>query len=439
MRRLLWLSLLSWSTAAGAQEMDLFGYNPRAVAMGGVQAAADGDFTAVYYNPALLHGGSVGLGYSYEQPFFKETTLGTPQFGSPSVHGVTDAEGYTFGFSVPISGLLRDRVTLGFGGYIPSSGLYRARLIDDGSAVFYRYENAPEQFQLFAAGSVEILPWLFLGGGAQVFGNVGGSNVFIAQLGPNTPVAQAGNITSSELDSNTSGAAAPVVGLAVGPWLGVKLYGCWRGKAVGSYTLPITVHLLPEGIGDLSVDVNGTYHFTPDEISLGASWQLLHGRLILAVDVDDQLWSEAPPPVAIIGVGLPPALNLAYDATISPQNPATNFSDVWVPRIGVEWQPIDRLSLRGGYFFQPTFVPNQAPSPYANALFLDSDTHVFSAGVGWSFDDPLKIARRLIVEAAFQLAVATPRSYAQDDAAGKLSYQTSGVVIDVPVAVRYEF
>jgi hypothetical protein len=439
-------------TAASAQEFDLFGFNPRAVSMGGVQAAADGDFTAAYYNPALLHGASVGVGYTYEQPFFKETTLGPPTFGVSSVHKLTDAEGYTFGFSVPLGGVVHDWVTLGFGGYLPSAGLYSARLIDDGSGVFYRYENAPDQFQLFAGASLRPLPWLSVGAGAQVFGNVGGSNNFVAQLGPSSPPVN-GNIASSELVSNTSGAAAPVVGVALGPVYGVRLYASWRGRAAASYTEPIEVTLEPQGIGNLSVSVHGTYHFTPDEVDVGVSWELLHGRLLLALDVDYEAWSEAPPPLAFIGVGLPPALSLAYDASINQQSlcvappgasgqcstTQVGFTDIVYPRFGAEWRATDRFSVRGGYLFQPSFIPHQVAVPFANATLLDSDTHVLSAGVGYALNDPLKLAHRLVIEAAVQLAVAMPRTYEEDNDSGKLTYQTSGVTLATPISLRYDF
>jgi hypothetical protein len=433
--------------------MDLVGFNPHAISMGGVQAAADGDYTAAFYNPALLHGATVGVGYIYEQPFFNETTLGTPTFGNVSVHRLTDAEGYTFGFSVPIGGVVHDWVTLGFGGYIPSEGLYSAKLIDDGSGVFYRDENAPDQFQLFAAASLRPFSWLSIGAGAQVFGNVGGSNNFIAELGPSTPTPVNGNILSSYLVSNTSGAAAPVVGIALGPLSGVRLYGNWRGQASASYTEPIAVTLNPAGIGNLAVNVKGTYHFTPDEVAVGVSWELLHGRLLLALDVDYEAWSEAPPPLAFIGVGLPPALSLAYDATINQQAlcvappsssskcSATNvgFNDIVYPRFGAEWRATDRLDVRAGYVFQPTMVPHQVAAPLANAILLDSDTHVISVGAGYAFNDPLRLANRLVLEAALQLAIATPRTYDQDNSVGKLTYQTSGVTFAAPISVRYQF
>lgn len=439
--------LLLLSSAASAQEMDLFGFQPRAIGMGGVQAASEGDYTAAYYNPALLRGGSVGVGYIYQQPFFHETLVGSATTGTVSVHQLTDSEGYAFGFAVPLGGILKDRATIGLAGYIPSSGLYNARLIDDGSAVFYRYEDAPNQFQLIAAASAQPLRWLSLGLGAQVFGNVGGAATFSAHLN-NTPSANGGPpapgfIRTSELDSNTLGAAAPIAGLAVGPFKGFKATAVWRGKAEGSYTLPITV-ALDQGTGTLTVAVQGYYHFSPDEFGLGVSQELWHHRLLLALDLGYELWSEAPPPIAIIGVGLPSVLSeIGYSPTISPQSATPGFLDTFVPRAGAEWRATDRLSVRAGYYFRPSIVPNQSASPdpsqQTNALFLDADTHVLSAGAGYAFDDPLKLAHRLVLEAAVQLGITVPRDYQQDNTVGKLTYQTSGVTLATPISVRYDF
>ncbi len=196
-----------------------------------------------------------------------------------------------------------------------------------------------------------------------------------------------------------------------------------------------------------------SYHFTPDEVDFGVSWELLHGKLLLALDVDYEAWSEAPPPLAIIGVGLPPALSLAYDATINQQQlcvasssssstcnaNSVGFNDIVYPRFGAEWRATDRLDVRGGYVFQPTMIPHQVAASFANAILLDSDTHVISLGAGYAFNDPLKLANRLVLEAALQLAIATPRTYYQDNTVGKLTYQTSGVTFAAPISLRYTF
>ncbi len=444
MSRLLAILILVLPAAAFAQEWDLLGFNPRATAMGNVQAAADGDFTAVYYNPALLHGGSLGLGYTYEQPLLHDAAVGTPYSGSPAVHPLTDVEGFTLGAAAPLGGIFHDRVTMGFGIYVPQTGLVLARMLDDGAATYYRFEDAPSQFQLAAGVGVQPFDWLSIGASAQILGNTGGSADFTAHLGEASGNGVQGTpsyIKTSDLATTDPVTIAPIVGAVVGPFWGFRLLGCWRGEASGNYTLPINV-LMDQSLGDLSVDVNGTYHFSPDEFTVGLGKTLLGGRLLVAADVEYDEWSEAPPPIASIGVTLPSVLSTLYNGTINPQTAATNFVDTWTPRLGVEWKPLDSLAVRGGYFFRPTMLPSAPAAPHAkepNQLYLDSDANVFSFGLAYGFPDPLKIARRLTVEAAVQVGLLGTRTYGQDNVNGVLAYQSSGTTVDIPVAVRYDF
>src|SRR5207248_10653475 len=53
---------------AFAQNLDLYGFGPRAIAMGGVEEAARDDAAASFYNPALLGRGSFSLGLAYAKP-----------------------------------------------------------------------------------------------------------------------------------------------------------------------------------------------------------------------------------------------------------------------------------------------------------------------------------------------------------------------------------
>src|SRR5258708_32688197 len=104
MRKLIACVALWFALPAAGQAFDLYGFNPKAISMGGVQAAADGDFTAVHYNPALLRGGSVGVGFNWSKPSFDVRPVGDA--GLPSVLMPTDYANVTFGASVPLGGLL---------------------------------------------------------------------------------------------------------------------------------------------------------------------------------------------------------------------------------------------------------------------------------------------------------------------------------------------
>ena len=57
--------------AAFANPWDLFGYNAKAIGMGGAQVAVAKDFTATYYNPAALTAGdeaNFGFGFNVAKP-----------------------------------------------------------------------------------------------------------------------------------------------------------------------------------------------------------------------------------------------------------------------------------------------------------------------------------------------------------------------------------
>ena len=86
-----------------------------------------------------------------------------------------------------------------------------------------------------------------------------------------------------------------------------------------------------------------------------------------------------------------------------------------------------RLLVRGGYFFRPTPVPDQD----SLANFVDSHTHVFSAGLGITGFDFTKILTRPIsFDAYFQAHVLQPRDVVKalpNDPTG--DYRISGYVL----------
>src|SRR5260370_25035983 len=106
-------SLLLWCAlplGAAAQPMDLYGFGPRSMAMGGVQAAADGDYSAAYYNPALLSKGSVGVGFNYGVPsMYINADAPLPALSSQTP---VDYAGITVGAASPLFRLLNAKITL---------------------------------------------------------------------------------------------------------------------------------------------------------------------------------------------------------------------------------------------------------------------------------------------------------------------------------------
>src|SRR5690242_3850161 len=111
------------------------------------------------------------------------------------------------------------------------------------------------------------------------------------------------------------------------------------------------------------------------------------------------------------------------------------FSDIVVPRAGAEWRPLERLALRLGYLLRPTPVPDQT----GRTNFLDSMAHLVSLGGGWSFDDPLKMARALTVDAAAQLTILQDRAVVKSGANKNPNYHFGGTHLALSLALKYEF
>jgi long-chain fatty acid transport protein len=420
------LAVLLFALPAFAQPMDLYGFTPRSIAMGGVEASADSDASAAYYNPALLKRGAVSLGFTWGDPNMNIT----PEASSPTLSSQlpVDYAGISFGAAIPMIGLLKDKVTLGIDIYVPVRHVFRSHIIDEGTAYFLRYDNAPERFQLALSLDVRPFEWLSIGGGTQVLSNYGGAAEFDAVLGMNQP----GGIIRRRLDSEVLGVFAPIVGAAVGPFKGFKVFGFWRGELKTTFSQPINVDL--GTFGALDVQVNGVTSYSPNVIGLGGSMTLLEERLVVGIDVAYEMWSLTPQLVPDIHIDLPQTLvDLGFNGQVVSRTITMGFSDIIVPRVGAEFWPIDRLAVRAGYILRPTPVPDQS----GRTNFLDSTAHVVSFGGGWKFDDPLKMAKALHVDAAVQLTFLSPREVVKSGPNNNPNYRFGGSQLVLSLGVRY--
>jgi long-chain fatty acid transport protein len=129
----------------------------------------------------------------------------------------------------------------------------------------------------------------------------------------------------------------------------------------------------------------------PDQFSLGASWQA-DPRWRLAVGVDYIRWGDAFDTLEVrLRNGTSPELNglVGSDALVDriPQR----WSDQWVYRAGIELAVTDRWTLRAGYAFAHSPVPEATLTPLTAALM----EHTLTAGVGYQ-------QGRYRIEAAYQ-------------------------------------
>lgn len=111
-------------------------------------------------------------------------------------------------------------------------------------------------------------------------------------------------------------------------------------------------------------------YYTPNIFTAGVSYK----RWFVTVDIDAdfQMWSRFT--VSSTNKEIYAKLVEAYgDAYRLPK-----LKDIIVPRIGFKYDRISWVTLMAGYYYQPSFLPDDADSGYIN--YLDNDKHVGSVG-----------------------------------------------------------
>jgi long-subunit fatty acid transport protein len=163
---------------------------------------------------------------------------------------------------------------------------------------------------------------------------------------------------------------------------------------------------------------------------------LLEGKLSLGVDGAWEHWSATPALVPDITIILPKTLtDLGFNKTVVSKTIDMGFSDTFVARIGAEYLMLERLRLRAGYVYRPTPTPAQT----GQTNFLDTDAHLISVGAGWTFDDPLQMAKSLSVDGAAQLTLLTPTDVNKVGNNKNPNYRYGGSAWFFGGAVRYDF
>ena len=433
--------LLVSSTAAVANPYDLFGFNPRAISMGGAMVAAARDYTTTYYNPGAMTVGKqmrLGLGVSLTLPeLYVDREI--PDGEIPDGDDVKDsvlpgfAGGVTLGWLYPLGGIFEDKLALGVSLYLPIGRLLRVQGFDRQRPQFYMYQNLQDKLMFLAAVAFEPVEWFSFGGGIQVLADLTGrANLDLDIVD--------GRFERREFTVDITPTAAPIIGMHFRPVPGLSLGAVWRGSSQLSFALPVRV---AEGEAfELELLVAQTVLYSPHQIAVGASYDIDVIDLTVSLDLTVMLWSLAPDPsprlrVDVAGTLLE-ALGLQNALDISARTPAVQmgFIDTANTALGVEWHsPLDWFVIRAGYQFRPT----PAPRATGATAYLDNDAHVLSLGAGFTFLDPLKVhVHPLTVDLAVQSIVLPRRTVLRSepgDPIGDLSH--GGVLWSMSLAVSH--
>jgi len=144
-------------------------------------------------------------------------------------------------------------------------------------------------------------------------------------------------------------------------------------------------------------------YYSPHSITAGVSYS--KWGLTASFDLEVQLWS---------GFKISQCFERYYDGSDPQSRPKLpEMEDIFIPKLGVEYQVLDWLSVMGGYYLQPAFVPDSVTAEVFN--LLDNTKHVISMGA--VFDVPMLdfISGPIEISVAYQLQILTSRQVTKNE------------------------
>jgi len=418
---LLLLLALALPVTAKASVAEIYGFGSRATAMGGAFTAVADDFSAVYYNPAglvfqrqpaLYHnnkGFRTEIGFLYADPsmWVRRLDAGDLDLHAPGYEafpGGVSSPGETAGINLgvvfepfDIGGLLPEKaVTFGLGLHIPSQRLYWWRPQVPEEVHFIFHEDYSQRMLILPAIAYKISDRLSVGIGTSILFKIktkiyGPINLPLEQLDVSDMRIEVGYedvFLGSEFAFTLR--PAPIVGILAEPIDLLRIGLTYRGELyihdVGTTDpiLRITLPgLPPEALPGLAFgfDHRFCHFYTPHEIALGLYLQRL-GPLRISLDVTWMDWS-----------------GFRERERVSNPRPEPVFEDTFVPRVGLAYEVNRRITVRCGYFYYDSPVPEQR----GDNNDMDNDRHIFSIGsdllygpliASWHFQYQYVVSRR---------------------------------------------
>lgn len=434
MRLLVVLCALA-STLAQADVFNTFGYGPRATAMGGAMTAEASDYTAVFYNPALLvERKDVNFGFNFQ--FYRMVSdVKSKDLAKPldlSISNAPDSVGTSVGLLFPLGGKVKNHLALGLGVYLPTAVLLRVNIPSSEQPYWYRYHASPERLILHLGAGIKIVDWFKVGLGVQALADLigSGANVSVDLFSK--------QVNAGDLNAYLATRVGPVFALAITPIKRLRLGVTFKWEMKLNVVIPAKVDL--EGIGTLGFTVSGVAHFTPHTLNFGAAFDAAE-NLTFTLDGEWQNWSSAPSPYVGINIDLSgptlEALGLgsALDVTSATQRPG--FKDTLGVRAGAEYRVSERFAARLGAFLRPTPVPKQDT---AGTNLMDNTAIGITGGIGFNFSDPLEIFQHPVqIDIAGQAQFILPREAKKEAVDKQPGYTYSANVYGVTAAIRYDF
>jgi long-chain fatty acid transport protein len=354
------LLIISASQLLAGPIEDTFGVGARNKALGGAGINIAEDYTATFYNPALLalcRGSRLSLGYDFIHTGLKNNNSEADQLGN--------YQAMNMGFC------LKPLNHVGIGLYSNFSMgpiEFNAQTLTT-TPTFVMYGGDLKAFSMMLGMGYAPIKQLSFGAAMSMATGV--------NLGSNLTYTPGGN---PPLQAQFPAQISPIVGAIVGvtgiPLPDWKLSFVYRSSTYGQIDIKTKFDVTTNNIAETLVQ--GFISYSPHQFALGSSY-LLTDKWLLTGDITYYLWSKYEGP--FLRVQNSPSSTIQPTLVIAGTQPP-NFSNIFVSRIGVEYTVWDKLKLRAGYAFRPTPAPPPTPG---GAQLLDASAHRLSLGTGYEF------------------------------------------------------
>lgn len=432
------LVVVTAPTAEAAGAFETFGVSPRTKGMAGAVTGLSSGAEAVHYNPAglaLTASPEVRTAFSLSLPatsFEMERDDVTPR-------GVSSYAGTLIAGATPLGPLFLDRLYGGIAVYAPAFVYTHASAPDPTVPFAYLYDTYTDHWELMPAVALRWFDWLSTGVGLRV----GAAQTGHIDLGID-PLRN--RVTQQSIQARQIPKYAPTAGVTLGPLGFDGLFVASLGLSYREHlSLPMAIvtNLVIDGLdAAVTMPVHMVANFTPRTFTAGLGMEIL-GDGKVGLDVQYLAWSEAPTPYlatqtvtggdGVEDLGLGGALDAPGpgQSRIAP----AGFSDTVNVRAGGELALLDDLvTLRAGYAYRPTPVPDQT----TGTNIADANAHVLATGAGIALPLPSVLEKPLLFDVSWQTQLFEPRRAEKaraNDVTGDWVFK--GSVSELAVGIAY--
>ncbi|MBF0225000.1 MAG: hypothetical protein HQK76_06050 [Desulfobacterales bacterium] len=408
---------------------DTYGFSPVGVSMGNAMTAIADDWSSVYYNIS-------GLGKTPKQRTLNGANVSTLNelavsiiYTKPSFYidiardGIVGADDLDFsafvlGVAVDLNHIYKmpsiistARLGVGLGAI---QGGYAARVndVDLKTHNFLRYGREAQRTMILTGTGFGFFEDMF-GVGMGVSMNFGGegktklSNVTMT-IDEQIPEAQ------SKMDMTM--VPTLVAGFYFRP---EKIFPAVKGLEFGfAYREENYMEIYPfENAAHMKTGNLAMYmtlaifdYYSPDILSIGAGYTW--GDTTVSADLEKQCWSN-------FRVSSTNTIKYQYEDNeeiteeLSGKSTVPELDDIYVIKFGLRHNLSESLSFLGGFYRQPSFVPDGACKGEIN--FLDNEKYVFSCGLQYLMGKKWGLGGPVELTIGYQLQTLKERSISKDD------------------------